>query len=202
MVEAVVSFVFEKIGDLLVNEGQYLGRVRGQVEDAIAEFQRMRCVLKDADARVRHGDETFCNHVAEIREAAYDLDDVISTFALKVDTQRKRYCIKNVLERHKVVSEIYKISSRISKSRSAFQAYGIRESRDWEVSSTSVNERETRELRGAYSHVVEQDVVGFDDSTKALVTYLTKQENTHQIVSIYGMGGSGKTNSCKTNLPA
>ncbi|CAL2225438.1 unnamed protein product [Prunus armeniaca] len=48
-------------------------------------------------------------------------------------------------------------------------------------------------LRRSYSHVVERDVVGLENNVEGLVMNLAKDENRHQVVSIWGMGGLGKT---------
>ena len=83
MAEAVVSFVLEQLGEFLVefakHEAKFLCGVLDQVERAKAELRRMRCFLKDADARARGGDERVRNWVAEIREATYDLEVAILT---------------------------------------------------------------------------------------------------------------------------
>ena len=93
MAEAVVTFVLEQLGELLVEsivqEAKFLRGVNGQVHAAKAELRRMRCFLKDADARARGGDERVLNWVAEIREATYDLEDAILTYAAEVIDLRR-----------------------------------------------------------------------------------------------------------------
>lgn len=57
MAEAAVSFVIERVGELLVTEAKFLYGVKGQVEDAQSKLKWMRWFLKDANAYVRDGDE-------------------------------------------------------------------------------------------------------------------------------------------------
>lgn len=125
MAEAVVSFVIERLGDLLLNEAKFLSGVRDEVEEARSELQRIKCFLQDADARTRQGDKTIRYHVAEIREAAYDLEDVVATFALKIASRSDRgrkYLLQRfpciLIDLHKVGKEVEKICAKISKSRS------------------------------------------------------------------------------------
>ncbi|KAL5583359.1 hypothetical protein UlMin_015801 [Ulmus minor] len=200
MAEAVVSFVIERVGDLLIKEAQFLSGVGDQVEDARHELQQLRCFLEDADARARHGNLVFRNYVAEVREAAYDLEDVVATCVLKAAFRRvqgKRYVLTRIacglLDLHKVGSEIGKITAKLSKSRVSFQANGVLQSREREGASSSSTGRQEGDFRRTFSHTIDSDFVGFEENIKELVMHLTKDESFYRVVSICGMGGLGKT---------
>ncbi|ONI26799.1 hypothetical protein PRUPE_1G046700 [Prunus persica] len=203
MAEAVVSVVLESVRDFAIQEAKFLSGVSRQVEAAQTELEFMQGFLKDADAR--QGQDTrvqIC--VAKIRDAAYDLEDIIETYGLKVDSKKKKRGLKNVLKRfacifkegvdvHRIGAEIENITTKISALRSNLQSYNIKEIRDRDSgggeSSLQLHER----LRRSYSHVVERDVVGLESNVEELVMHLVKDENRHQVVSIWGMGGLGKT---------
>ncbi|KAI5348172.1 hypothetical protein L3X38_001059 [Prunus dulcis] len=203
MAEAVVSFVLESVRDFTIQEAKFLSGVSRQVEAAQTELEFMQGFLKDADAR--QGQDIgvrIC--VAKIRDAAYDLEDIIETYGLKVDSKKKKRGLKNVLKRfacifkegadvHRIGAEIENITTKISALRSNLQSYNIKETRDRDSgggeSSLQLHER----LRRSYSHVVERDVVGLESNVEELVMHLVKDENRHQVVSVWGMGGLGKT---------
>ncbi|VVA16173.1 PREDICTED: putative disease resistance [Prunus dulcis] len=202
MAEAVVSFVLESVRDFTNQQAKFLSGVSHQVEVAQNELQLMQGFLKDADAR-QGQDETVRIWVAKIRDAAYDLEDVIQTYGLKVVSKKKRG-LRNVLKRfacifkewvdvHRIGAEIENITTKISALRSSLQSYNIKEIRDRDSgggeSSLQLHER----LRRSYSHVVERDAVGLESNVEELVMHLVKDENRHQVVSIWGMGGLGKT---------
>ncbi|XP_007226755.2 LOW QUALITY PROTEIN: probable disease resistance protein At1g58602 [Prunus persica] len=202
MAEAVVSSVLESVRDFTIQEAKFLSGVSHQVEVAQNELQLMQGFLKDADAR-QGQDETVRIWVAKIRDAAYDLEDVIQTYGLKVVSKKKRG-LRNVLKRfacifkegvhlHQIGAEIENITTKISALRSSLQSYNIKEIRDRDSgggeSSLQLHER----LRRSYSHVVERDVVGLESNVEELVMHLVKDENRHQVISIWGMGGLGKT---------
>ncbi|CAL8075634.1 unnamed protein product [Prunus armeniaca] len=201
MAEAVVSVVLESVRDFTIQEAKFLSGVSRQVEAAQTELEFMQGFLKDADAR--QGQDTrvqIC--VARIRDAAYDLEDIIETYGLKVDFKKKKRGLKNVLKRfacifkewvdvHRIGNEIENITTRISDLRSSLQKYDIKETRESSGGESSLQLHER--LRRTYSHVVERDVVGLESNVEELVMHLVKDENRHQVVSVWGMGGLGKT---------
>ncbi|KAL5567381.1 hypothetical protein UlMin_030545 [Ulmus minor] len=207
MAEAVVSFVIQKLGELvmdgLIAEAKFLLGVKEKVEDAKQELKMIRCFLKDADARARNGDETLALWVEQITDAAYDLDDVVSTFVLKQEAAATNGVvhkvvggIKRPIKLHKVGSEIDKIFNRLSKLNQSLQSYGIL--RDNNVGDASSSNQRRNDLRRTYAHVPEDDFVENEGGMMELVTQLTKEGNSgSQVVSIHGMGGLGKTTLAK-----
>ena len=217
MAEAVVSFAVERLGDLLIEEASFLHGVTDKVAEIQVELMRMKCFLKDADARQGEG-ETIRNWVAEIRENAFDAEDTIDTFILKVALRRRRgRGFQNILKRyacifselialHKVGTEIDAIKTRISSLTTGLQTYNIKSIREGEGSS-GINARnestKQRLLRRTYSHVVDEETVGVEGNVKILVEQLLVMESSENrcssssIVSIWGMGGLGKTTLAK-----
>ncbi|KAL5566398.1 hypothetical protein UlMin_029562 [Ulmus minor] len=208
MAEAVVSFVLQMLGELIIDglraELKFLLRVKEKLEDAKRELGMIRCFLKDADARARNGDKTLALWVQEITDAAYDLDDVISTFVLKQEAAAatKRVVhkvvggIKRPIRLHNVGSEIDKILNRLSKLNQNLQSYGVL--RDNNVGDASSSNQRLNDSRRTYSHVPEHDFVGEKGSMMELVTQLTKEgSSSSQVVSIHGMGGLGKSTLAK-----
>ncbi|KAM4089100.1 hypothetical protein ACB094_07G123600 [Castanea mollissima] len=205
MAEAVVSGVVTRIGDLLVQEGKFLSGVSNQVELLQIELKLMQGLLKDADAR-QNESELVRQWVAEIRDLAYDADDIIATHAHTVGSRRKGGGVQKVLERcsgilgegitgHQVGSKIEDIMTKISNLKTSFQGYGIREFMIKGGGSSSFNERQ-REQRQTFSHL-EHDVVGFDDDLNKLVEFLIKEGVDNRVASICGMGGLGKITLAK-----
>ncbi|KAM5553244.1 hypothetical protein ABKV19_025463 [Rosa sericea] len=200
MAEAVVSFLVERVGDFIIQEGRSLSGVGDQVRRAHRDLLFIRGFLKDADAK-RRDSEAIRIFVAQIRDAAYDLEDVIEAFVLKVDSKRKG-ALKNVLKRcifiegvrrHKIGLEIGVITTTISDLKQNLQTYGIKEIRESGGSTSLQWQERQQQLRRTYSHVVERNVVGLEESVHELVEHLVKEEHRHRVVSIWGMGGSGKS---------
>ena len=218
MAEAVVSFAVERLGDLLIEEASFLHGVTDKVAEIQVELELMKGFLKDADARQGEG-ETIRRWVAQIRENAFDAEDTIDTFILKVALRRRRgRGFQNILKRyacifselialHKVGTKIDDIKTRISSLTTSLQTYNIKSIREGEGSS-GINARNesTRQrlVRRTYSHVVDEDTVGVEGNVKILVEQLLVMESSENrcsssssIVSIWGMGGLGKTTLAK-----
>ncbi|KAL0432986.1 UNVERIFIED_CONTAM: putative disease resistance protein [Sesamum latifolium] len=200
MAEAVVSVTLETIRDLLVEEAKFYYGVRSEVEAIQQELQRMRSFLKDADSK-QDTDERVRNWVAEVRDAAYDIEDNVLVFvAAKVASRRSRNSrnvfrrmgcfFKEIVTTYRVGSRISGIKSKISGLTTSLQTYGIKPITD-PGEGVSKNAR-VNDLRRSYSHVVEEDIVGLEEDIKMLVGHLV-DEQKDRVVSIYGMGGLGKT---------
>uniref|UniRef100_A0A7N2MZU4 Disease resistance N-terminal domain-containing protein n=1 Tax=Quercus lobata TaxID=97700 RepID=A0A7N2MZU4_QUELO len=141
----------------------------------------MQGLLKDADARQDESD-ILRQWVAEARDLAYDAEDIIATYALKVASRKeggvpKRCaCIlyEGITVHDKVGSQIVNIKTKISILKTSFRDYGMRESIIQGGRSGSLNERQ-QEQRETYSYL-EDDVVGFDNDVKKLVEFMLKEE--------------------------
>lgn len=129
------------------------------------------------------------NCIAEIREAAYDAEDVVENFILHVEKEGK---IRGMLRQmdFSVGSKIQDIQKKISDLTRSLETYGIKTVRQSEASSS----RYELQQQGwqTYAHLIEEDVVGLEENVKELVNYLVRDEKC-QVVSICGMGGLGKT---------
>ncbi|KAM7485877.1 hypothetical protein LguiA_001886 [Lonicera macranthoides] len=201
MAEQVVTLLVEKVGQLLINEARFMCRVRVQLEELQAELRQMRCFLKDADGRQEES-ETLQDLVIDIRKVTCDAEDVLELYAFKVSSRRRR---RNVLLRfacifnegialYMVGSKIDRIKIKFSKLTARLERSGIKAVREGGKGPSSSHER-LNQVRRSYSHVIEEDVVGFDEDIKTLVEKLVNQD--HRVVSIFGMGGLGKTTLAK-----
>ncbi|XP_058114506.1 putative disease resistance protein At1g50180 [Magnolia sinica] len=204
IVESVVELLLQKIADPIIREAIFLHGVGDQVEWLEAEFKRMQCFLEDADAK-QEGDRRVKGWVGNVRDVAYDAEDVIDTFLFKVVTLRrtgfvgciKRYaCIFNeLIARHQVGSKIERIKSKIRKISESRSTYGIENI--GQGAGTSSAGRSHQEWRLTSPLSQETDFVGFEKELEMLVSQLTEGELRRCVVSVVGMGGLGKTTLVK-----
>ncbi|GMP77495.1 hypothetical protein CsSME_00033758 [Camellia sinensis var. sinensis] len=202
MAQAVVSFAARWIADLMIQEANLLYGVRDQVEGLVRELRRMQCFLKVADAK-QVENEIIRNLVAEIREIAYDAEDLIATFIVEVEPRRRQgfrnfitrstRIFNELIARRKIGSEIRRIKSKITELTATFPTYGLIAMAPEREGPSSALQRQFQ-LRRTYSHVEDEDFIGFELDIKTLVDQLVREEAKHRkVVSICGMGGLGKT---------
>ena len=188
MAKSVVGFAVERLAYLLIHKASFLLEVKDQVEQMQTELRRMQCFLEDADAK-QEEDKKVRNWIAEIREVAYDAEDVVENFILHVEKEGKIRGMVRQMD-FSVGSKIQDIQKKISDLTRSLETYGIKTVRESEASSSRYELQQRR--RRTYPHLIEEDVVGLEENVKELVNYLVRDEKC-RVVSICGMGGLGKT---------
>ncbi|XP_058114680.1 putative disease resistance protein At1g50180 isoform X1 [Magnolia sinica] len=203
-VEFVVKLLLQKLSDLLIQEAEFLSGVCDQVEWLQAEFRRMQCFLKDADTK-QEGDERVKNWGRDVRDVAYDAEDVIDTFVFRTAILKRRgfvgvvkrwaFIFNKLVARHKLVSEIERIRNKIRAISESRSTYGIENiGQEAEMSSTRLRLQDWK-LTSPLDQ--EPDFVGFEKDLEILVARLMKGELCRCVISVVGMGGLGKTTLMK-----
>ncbi|CDP19597.1 unnamed protein product [Coffea canephora] len=210
MAETVLSFVLDQLSTFLSEEGRLLGGLRQEVQSIRDELGHMRAFLREAEAKEEDAQPRLQEWIKQVREAAYDTEDILDEFVARFARHRatgfygsvRRIfgSIKNLRARHRVASEIQSIKSRtksISEGHQRYQSeYGV--SAQASSSHSAVNNTTWRYSRDDALLVEEAKLVGIDQPKNHLISELL-QGDDHQlkVVSVVGMGGLGKTTLVK-----
>ncbi|CDP19587.1 unnamed protein product [Coffea canephora] len=210
MAETVLSFVLGQLSTFLLEEGRLLGGLRQEVQFIRDELGHMRAFLREAEAKEEDAQPRLQEWIKQVREAAYDTEDILDEFVARFarhratgfygSVRRVFSSIKNLRARHRVASEIQSVKSRIksiSEGHQRYQSeYGI--SAQASNSLSAVNNTTWRYSRDDALLVEEAKLVGIDQPKKHLISQLLKGDDYQlKVVSVVGMGGLGKTTLVK-----
>ncbi|OVA18806.1 Disease resistance protein [Macleaya cordata] len=213
MAEAVVTFFLEKLSGLLTQEANLLGGVDEQVTSLQNMLQWLLHDIKRLDL-IRRQDDRVKLWVNQIQDVAYDAEDVIDEFMVKISQPRHGIghgfaartlmrcitCTHKFPVLHELANQIKVINARVeeisaNKSRCGIQSIeAAGESSMTMMNSNSTNEvllLMRKEKRPPIAD--EWNVVGNEDSIRELKSLLIGGELRLTVVSIVGMGGLGKT---------
>ncbi|GMY22500.1 putative late blight resistance protein homolog R1B-16 [Fagus crenata] len=198
VVESVVTFLLENVTQLLTEEANLLGGVKGEVELLGNELRRTKVFLRNTEGK---GDETVKEAVSQIREVAYEAEDVIDTFIIDATMHRKRSKVRKLISFYDKASTVHDIAKDIEDIKNYIKdindnrsKYGI----EIVDSRGVVAEAEEEILLQRRRRSVEEDhVVGFTRDTEALMKLLVEGGSQRDVISIIGKGGLGKTTLAK-----
>ena len=194
MADNVVTFLLQNLTQLLTQESKLLGGVKDQVKLLKNELSLINVFLQNTEGK-RH-DKLVKEVVSQIRDVAYEAEDVIDTFITTVTKHRRRssklrkliHSCDRAITFHEVASKIESIKNIIKEIYENRSKYGI------EIAESSGGDAEVEEILHRRRRYVEEDqVVGFDHDTGLLVKRLIEGSSQRDVVSIIGMGGLGKT---------
>ncbi|CDP19471.1 unnamed protein product [Coffea canephora] len=132
MAESVVGFLIKQLSTLLSQESTLLGGFRPDVQYIKDELGSMKAFLRQAEAK-EDNDSQLQEWVKQVREVAYDTEDVLDDFAFFfarghadgfVGHVEKIYnSTKNLKARHRICLEIKDIKARVVEISARHQRY-------------------------------------------------------------------------------
>ncbi|XP_028122291.1 disease resistance protein RPM1-like [Camellia sinensis] len=207
MALAAVGLLIGRIVSALESEASLIGGVRDELNQLKLEFASMRSFLEDADKTTvqTEGGKTW---VANVRDLAYEVEDIIDEYMYYMNKQKVHgkftrflrqivYAPKNLWVRHRIATKLQKINSMIKAIPERSRRYGVDgvgEASSSSSSSSQDHQRRLPNLSESSLFFKDDDLVGIEDGKKQLLDWLTdKKESQRTVISVVGMGGSGKT---------
>ncbi|XP_059654553.1 disease resistance protein RPM1-like [Cornus florida] len=208
MAETAVSSVIDNLLPLLTNEAKLLKGVHKEVASIKDELEYILCFLKDADVRVETAkiNDSLQLWVKDVRKVSYKIEDVIDEYILHLAKPFHQYGfitfflkvahpVIKLKRRHEIASEIQEIKTTIQEIKQRADRYGFS---SLEQGSSSVTKDSTwHDPRVASLFIAEDEVVGIESLRHKLISKLLAEQPMRGIISLIGMGGSGKTTLAK-----
>ncbi|KAK7836954.1 disease resistance protein rpp13 [Quercus suber] len=174
MADSVVSFLLENLTQLLTQESELLLGVKDQVRSLKNELSLINRFLQKTEGKRQ--DELVKEVVSQIRDVAYEAEDVIDTYIITVTEHRRKKQLGKLIHScdrastlHEVASKIDSIkiiNKEINDNRSK---YGI------EIAESSRGDAEAEEILHRRRKHVEEDQNGVklqdmtDDELKSVL---------------------------------
>ncbi|KAL2511620.1 Disease resistance protein RPM1 [Abeliophyllum distichum] len=207
MAEFAVYFLIEKLTILLNENAQLFKGVRQDFEYVRDELERMIAFLRVADG-FEESDPELNVWVKQVREIAYDTEDVIDEFLLHSKHDHCSHGIRGFLGElyfsikklkftRKVSAELRSIISRVRNIAQGHQRYRYKLSIQEQDSSSGFLDYSVTDRRGDALLLEEGELVGIDNPKQNLIRLLMEEDPGLKVISVVGMGGLGKTTLVK-----
>ncbi|XP_008244610.1 PREDICTED: disease resistance protein RPM1-like [Prunus mume] len=197
------DFLIGKIVTILENEASSIADVCDEIDDIKQELVCMKAFLNDSEGKkaLTEGGETW---VASVRGMAYDVEDIIDEFMYHMyehGCHESRFArrlhhtiriLQNVWFRRQMSEKLQKISRMIKAIPERNQRYGVGGLEG--TSSTCDDVRKWMRNQAESSLFIKEDeLVGIEIKKQLLMNWLMNGEQQQTLISVVGMGGSGKT---------
>ncbi|KAL8150804.1 hypothetical protein V2J09_020612 [Rumex salicifolius] len=203
MAESAAKSAINLLGKILVEEGKYLWGVEENIEDVRDELLWMQSFLKEADT-IQFKDDTVRMWVSQIKDHAYEAEDIIEDFVINVASRRQKTGFLNKLRRyscflselydlHCAASSIDSLKVKISTLSPKLEKYGIKRSLGIHTGKAqeALIEHVQQSLR--YAHIEKKKTIGLEKDAQEIIAALKSKTPNRGYHAIYGMGGLGKT---------
>ncbi|BAT10014.1 disease resistance protein RPM1 [Oryza sativa Japonica Group] len=209
MAEGVIGSLILKLGDALGNESCQLGSsllvyeasalkgLFGEIRMIKEELESMQAFFCTAE-RFKDTDETTVAFVKQIRGLAFDIEDVIDEFTYKLGEDREGMFLLKAFRRIRQIKTWYRLANSLqdikvslksaAERRCRYDLKGVRRERKL-MRLGSLNQRSTESVHFKR----EADLVGIAENKQLLMDWLKDEEQQHMIITVWGMGGVGKT---------
>lgn len=191
MADAAVQFLLENLKQVLLYNGGLIKNVKEEVEYLERELRLFRAFLQDSTKNLKK-DEISREIVNQIREVVYDIEDAIDAYVTQAADNKAKNFIGNFFGVPKsqlisVASNVRSLGEKVKSILERLKQVDVEPGKNHPTSETG----QLEQIK--VPKVREENIVGFEDVTEALVGYLMEEKEELDVISIIGLPGLGKT---------
>nr|AXY97925.1 LRR domains-containing disease resistance protein [Populus tomentosa] len=176
---ALVSTVLRKLNTLVHEELGLVFGIQTEFEKLKRTFMTVQAVLKDAEEK-QWKDEAIRIWLTDLKDAAYDADDVLDEFAIEAQRRRQRRGLKNRARSFFTLDQ----NPLVFRLKMAHKVKNVREKLD-----DVANEKNKFIL----TEGVGENEADRDKEKEELISLLLANSDDLSVCAFCGMGGLGKT---------
>ncbi|KAK3119417.1 hypothetical protein QOZ80_9AG0670120 [Eleusine coracana subsp. coracana] len=207
MAEAVVGLLICKLGEALLNKGAAYGAsllctetsalkgLFGEIHRAMGWMEIMKAYLHDSE-KLRDTKETTDTFVKKIRGLAFRIEDVVDEYEYKLqDGKHGRFAakMKKRLQHGKawrrLARELRDINADLEDTARQKNLCAVPEMARY----GGGNGHDAGSLNPTLCFARNEDLVGIENNAEKLKGWILDSEVKSKIVTVWGMGGAGKT---------
>ncbi|CAM8945263.1 unnamed protein product [Rhodiola kirilowii] len=170
-----------KLGQFLHEQANFLLDIKDKIQRLKKELSWMQSFLQDAEKKLDTNGSLIREWVSDVRDLAYECEDVIDTFLLKLSCMREPQpgCIGNMSRcfakfrsTYDLSCQIEKLMTKVNDISSRRERYGL----DADVSSTSDSnkwENKLMQIRRSTPYANNELMVELDETINLLKDKLT-----------------------------
>ncbi|XP_034219028.1 disease resistance protein RPM1-like [Prunus dulcis] len=203
MVSVSADLFIGKFVAILENEAASIAGVRDQVDVIKQELVFMKSFLEDADRGEHAHTQVQKASVASFRDLANDVENIIDEFMYHMHEQqiggrfRRWICKtvhfpKNLWYKRQIANKLQKITVAIRAILERNQRYGGAAAVEGKSTSEDIRRWARNQAESSLYHK-EDELVGIEGDKNMLLGWLMDEVKHQTVVSVVGMGGSGKT---------
>ncbi|XP_027151093.1 disease resistance protein RPM1-like [Coffea eugenioides] len=206
MAESVAGLLINQLSTLLSPEITLLGGLKSDVQFIKDELESMKAFLREAEAK-EDNDSQLRAWLKQVREVAYDTEDVLDDFTFRFARGYKDgfygkvgkiyNSIKNLKARHQISLEIKDIKARVGQISERHRRYQSQYGTQERGFSSSRHADADFDIRSQSLFIEEAQLVGIDKPKAELISKILDDHSQLKVVSVVGMGGLGKTTLVK-----
>ncbi|KAL6198552.1 hypothetical protein ACLB2K_028341 [Fragaria x ananassa] len=202
MALSATDLLIGKLATILENEGTTIAGVRDEVDKIKQELLSMKAFLEDAEAKKvqTEGEKLW---VASIRDLAYDVEDIIDEFMYHMYEKQSGgrlfrglhkiiHAPNDILFRRSIAKKLQKITETIKAIPERNLRYSFRLTVGTSASTEDTYKWVQNQVESSFL-ITDDELVGIEKKKQILIGWLLGKEQNQTVVSVVGMGGSGKT---------